>query len=447
MQGYDLFIAEKPSLGKEIAAQLGKITETRRDYLVIDGGRAVVSWGFGHVYGLAMPEAYVQDGNTRTFDSLPVLPQKWLRVCTAKEQASTLNRLIKKAGSVINAGDPDREGQLIIDVIIEESGENPYSSKFKRIWLRALNEPSIKKALADLRPNSEYANYKNESYARQRADWLLGLNGSMVYSLVTSRSCSIGRVRTPTLAMVVNRDREIANFKPHDYFVPWVVLKGKKFTYAGAKREFDVYDQEGRIIDPNFGTKVREYVEKTPWVITQCDSEQVKEAPPLPHSLDSIQQHMNKTLGFGIKKTLDICQELYEKHKITSYPRTDCRYLPESYFDDRKEVLRSIYGIYKDEISKCSATIKSKAFNDKHVGAHHGIIPTGKAPDLASLSADEKAVFDVICRFYIAQFYPDSISLKDHVTVTFGGVFDFTAFESTILDPQWKALMGKSEEE
>lgn len=438
-----LLVAEKPSVGRSIAPLMGRVTKDEKTFIEIDGGRIVITWCFGSIFDLAPPDHYWGEKKRWSFELLPVIPEQSKLICSEPNQFRIIKSFVSKAKVVINAGDPDREGQLIIDDALFQSGVNPYRDNFKRIWLAALNDEGIKKSLANLTPNSPNEFLYRAAQCRREADWLTGMNGTMAYTVKTGVLCNLGRVKTPTLALIVNRDREIKSFVPHDYFVPWVVLRGKRFTFKESKQEFQVYDTEGRITSREFAEKVTSFVKGAPWKIIESTSEQKTTPPPLPHNLSSLQQLMNKNYGYSANEVLSTCQDLYEKYKVATYPRTDCRHLPESMFEERGNVLKTLFPNFKDEVSACSKSIRSKCFNDKKVTAHFAIVPTGASFSMSQFSEKERNVFDAICRFYIAQFISDAVHLKDKVTVMFGGIFSFSAFDTHLLDPGWQRSMGK----
>lgn len=439
----DLFVAEKPSLGKEIAQHLGPITKTERSHLEIDGGRIIVTWAVGHIFELEMPDYYIGANKPWSYDDLPIFPAKMKLRCTNPGQFKVISAFAKKANRIVHAGDPDREGQLLVDEIFIEAGLDPCQPNFLRIGLSALDAASIKKALGSLRPNREFVNERYAALARQHCDWYVGMNVSRAMSISSGATCHMGRVKTPVLAMVVKRDEEIENFAPKDYFVPWVIVAKQRFNYVGSTKEFPVLDDAGRVINEEYAKKVSGFCKTADFEVFESKSEVVRVSPPLPHNLGSLQMEMNRKYGLSAQDTLGLAQSLYEKHKLTTYPRTDSRYLPQSMIADRQAVLGSIHPLYSAQIAGCRAEVISKCFNDKKVTAHHAIIPTGKKPDLSTLNDLEKKVFDAVCKSYIIQMYPDAQIQKDKVVLRYGALFDFAAYGSAILDAQWKAVVGE----
>lgn len=441
----DLYVAEKPSLGKGFADQIGRITKTDKSYLEIDGGRAIVTWCFGHIFELELPDYYLGEKRPWSFNDLPIFPAKYKKRCTNTAQFRVISGFAKKATRIINAGDPDFEGQLLVDEVFVEAGIDPYGNNVLRLSLAALDPDSVKKALSKLEPNAKHRNNRFAAEGRSIADWVYGNNSSRAASISAGVTCHIGRVKTPTLGMVVKRDLEIESFVSKDFFVPWVVLGDQKFTFKESVKDYGVTDEEGRILNEDFAKKVSAFCKSAPFKVIVSESEVKSVSPPLPHSLDSLQSLINKTHGYSAQEVLDIAQSLYETHKIATYPRTDSRYLPKSMLADRQKVLGAIYADYREEVSGCRAEVVSKCFNDSKVTAHHAIIPTGKKPEISKLSESEKVVFDAICRYYIIQMYPNAKVQHDKVVIRYGELFDFSASESAVLDAQWKKVVGKLE--
>lgn len=454
-----LFIAEKPSLGKGIAVHLGRETNKDRGFLEINNGADIVTWCFGHLLEQADPDSYLpaplpdqmkKNGARKWMMSdLPIVPSEWKLRPSSKDNAAQFKliaSLLKKADEIVVAGDPDREGQLLVDEVLIHAGFDPEAPNVKRIWLAALDDNSVKKALGSLKPNAEYRPLRESALARSRADWLVGMNGTRAFTLNSSALVTVGRVQTPTTALVVRRDETIANFKPVDYFVPYVEMPdGTILEWAGCASEVrEGLDPEGRIASKALAEKIVADIRAgMAWQVSLAKSGEVSEAPPLPHSLDSLQMHMNKEHKMSAQQTLNACQSLYETHKLTTYPRSDCRYLPLSMFDERERILGGIQSAFSREVDGANPEIKTLAWNDSKVTAHHAIIPTGLAPS-ARLSQEEKVTFEAISKFYVAQFYPPAKYLKAELELMFGGEDRFRAQEKSMLKPGWKSVLGSS---
>lgn len=446
----ELWIAEKPSVAAEIAKYLGAASK-KDGYLEVKGGEIIVTWCVGHIFELRDPDYYTSDavptnrkGNKIwRAQELPIIPNKWERRCTLPSQFKTIRGFVKTASKIVNVGDCDREGQLLVDEVLIESGVSPDDAKVQRLWLSALNEDSVQKALKSLRPNREYANLRASAYSRSQADWLVGMNCTRAYTIGADTLISVGRVQTPTLAMVVRRDEEIENFRPKDFFVPVVTMEdGTTLTWRRRKTLGPGIDSDGRIIDRKLAEEiVAKLKARCGWEVTTSDEREVKEAPPLPHSLGSLQSYLSKKAKMTMKQTLDACQRLYETHKLASYPRTDCRFLPESMHQESSQVLKSLVGPYRREVEGANTALKSAAFNDKKVVAHYGIIPTGKAPT-GRLDTHEQAAYDAISRFYMAQFYPAARYRQLALEILFDDEDTFVASEKSLLSPGWKMVFG-----
>ena len=441
-----LFIAEKPSVGKAIAARLGG-GGNKGGY--IEAGGDVVTWAFGHLFEQAPPDAYKPEWKNWAFSTLPMVPEAWLLLQKpdAAAQIKIIKGLLKKATSVVHAGDPDDEGELLICEILENAG---WTGKTSRLWLSAMDDASVDKALKNLADASKTYPMKLAAEARSRADWLIGMNLSRAATLKSREAggqsvLSVGRVQTPTLALVVNRDREIENFKPRDYFE---VMGDFKFGPAGLVARWQptpgapYLDEESRVLDKKVAEGVAAVVKGAASVVTAFDTKEGKQAAPNPFALADIQSAASAKFSFTAQHTLDICQALYETHKVATYPRTDCGYLPESLHTEATRVLSGLtagFPSLKGVVTGANVSLKHPAFNDKKVTAHHGIIPTG-AGSPNGLSPDEQKVFGLIARRYIALFYPEfrylqttiAIEVAKHVFGTTGRV---------VKDPGWKVVL------
>lgn len=456
-----LFIAEKPSLGRAIAQFLPGSKKSGDGF--IQCGNDVVTWCIGHLLELMPPEHYLpktlQNAKGKVpweAMPLPIIPEVW-EFGAKQETAAQLRviqKLLKDSSSVVHAGDPDREGQQIVDSVLRHFN---YRKPVERIWLAALDETSVKRALATLKNNTEYANLQLAAEARSKADWLVGMNLTIGYSVAAGRSgyrgvLSVGRVQTPTLALIVKRDLEIANFRPKDYFV----VRGK-FNHANGsfwatwkpKEGMDGLDEEGRLLDRRIADAVAAKVKGKPGTVATFETKDGKQAPPLPFSLSSLQVAASSRFGMSAQEVLSACQALYEKHKLTSYPRTDCDYLPESQLSDAPQILKAIAGNQPGLapiVQGANAKIKGKAWDDKKITAHHAIIPTTQNASASALTPHEAKIYEMICKQYIAQFYPDRTYKDVQVAVDCAGE-RFTAGGQTTTHPGWKVVFGGAGEE
>lgn len=404
-----LYIAEKPSLGRAIAEGLGSC---KKEDGYIRCGNDIVTWCFGHLLDSAPPECYNAKYKSWSRDTLPIVPDKFvlLERGDAKKQISIIRDLLKKADSVVNAGDPDREGQLLVDELLEHL---KYKGKCERIWLASLDPTSVKKALSTLKDNSGYKGFRDAADARRQMDWLGGMNLTRAMTIF-GRSIgldgvlSLGRVQTPTLALVVARDHEIENFKPVDYAVLKALVNHENGNFIATymvPAEMGGVDPQGRLTDFSIAEKIRKDSENRPGKVIRAETKNGKENQPQVYALSTLQKDAASALGLGAQATLDLAQKLYEA-KLTTYPRTDCGFLPEEQFKDGASVLASLKGF--DELHTAAENadpkIKSATWNTGKVTAHHGIIPTGM--DATGLSGNERKLFLLIARRYIAQFYP-----------------------------------------
>ena len=447
-----LFIAEKPSLGRAIADVLG-VGERTNTHIVCQNGD-IVTWCFGHLLELAKPEAYGFAGWTR--ESLPMIPDFWKleprdRV---KQQLSAIEKLMKKHSTVVHAGDPDREGQLLVDEVLDRAN---YAGRVQRLLLSALDEKSVRKALDSMKPNSEFKSLMESARARGRADWLVGMNGTRAMTLLGRKSghidfqevLSVGRVQTPTLALVVERDRQIEEFQAKPYLVLRADFVHPSGSFKAAfvpEKDCDGLDEEGRLIDSKLAAAIVKKVSGKSARVMSVSKERKAKSVPLPHCLSSLQKAMSAKLGMTAQMTLNIAQTLYEK-KLTTYPRSDCRYLPEEQFSQAASILTVLGQV--SELSQAAinadSSLVGQVWDTSKVTAHHAIIPTGEPlPD--DLTTVEKAVFNVIALAYCLQFHPaceyETQKIKAEVENSI-----WEAKGRVILKAGWTAYASESDED
>lgn len=405
-----LFIAEKPNLAKAIANGLGN---GRKDDGCIRCGNDIVTWCFGHMLEPAYPQDYKPEYAQWRREHLPIIPDQWkykVRKDAAK-QLAVIGSLLREADSVVNGGDPDREGQLLVDEVLEHFG---YRGPVARIWLPSLDDKSVRIALNDIRDNAPYAPLRDAARARSLADWLVGINATRAMTIKgreggRSETLSLGRVQTPTLALVVARDREITNFKPADYFVLRATLAhaAGEFTATFVPSETQAgLDASGRMVDFTQVAAVLDQINGVDGVVAESLRENKSKAAPLPHSLSSLQKAASARFGMSAQEVLDTAQALYEK-KLTSYPRTDCRYLPNEQFDGAAAVLATLASVpgLEQMANAADASLKSAAWNTQKVTAHHAIAPTGELPP-DNLKAAERDLYLMIATAFCLQFHP-----------------------------------------
>ena len=350
----------------------------------------------------------------------------------------------------MNAGDPDREGQLLVDEVLEHFS---YKGKVQRIWLASLDDASVKKAIDGISDNSKFHNLRDSAIARARADWLFGINATRAMTIKGRGSgrpdvLSIGRVQTPTLALVVARDNEIANFKPVDFFA----IKGNFTADTGEFLANFIFpenqaglDDAGRLVDAAIAKKlVKEFQGKDGTICSATAEEKTKQAP-LPHCLSSLQKAASSKLGMSAQQVLDTAQKLYEK-KLTTYPRTDCRYLPDEQYPEAANVLKALSSFSGLEkiAGNANPELKSFAWNTKKVTAHHAIAPTSEKPD--GLSGKELELYLMIASAFCMQFYPPLRYEAQKTGLEIGGK-RFEATGRKILDSGWTIIDQDEDDE
>lgn len=451
-----LFIAEKPSLALAIANGLGN--KGKKDGY-FDCGNNIVTFCFGHIMQQCSPDEYDEKYKQWKMETLPILPEKWkLKVTpSCAKQFKIIKELVKKAEIIVNAGDPDREGQLLVDEVLNELGVLQ-TKPIKRILLNALDEKSVRAALNDIRENKDFSGLRNSALARSRADWLIGMNFTRAYSIKAreagyQQNFTIGRVQTPTAALIIRREKEIKNFKPVTYYnliVRWQSDTGTFDSTWQVPDDFLEADPDGRILKKEALTAVWEKIQSnnSTGKIIQVEQKPGKTSQRLPYSLSSLQIEAGKIYGLSPQEVLDIQQSLYEK-KLTTYPRSDCEYLPENQLSDIGCVMNNLKSI-SDEIyqfvENADIKIRSRAWNDKKITAHHAIIPTTVKPDFSQLSSNEKKMYELVARSYIAQFYPPKTYLTTTVTVdSVGELFKTTG--TIIQEAGWTKLYRNVENE
>ncbi|MGL4666503.1 MAG: DNA topoisomerase III, partial [Saezia sp.] len=319
-----------------------------------------------------------------------------------------------EATELVIATDADREGEMIARELVDFCG---YKGKINRLWLSALNEASIRKALSELKPGAETQSMYYSALTRSRSDWLIGMNLSRLFTLLGKQAgyegvLSVGRVQTPTLSLVVRRDREIANFKPVPFWAIDATLQsdGSTFFISSWIPPEESTDDAGRCIHVNAAKNALVKIQGTGIAqVVSVETERIKEGPPLVFDLGTLQEICSRKFGFGAQETLDIAQALYETHKATTYPRSDCGYLPESMIADIPTVIAALT---KTDpaigalVGKLDTSIRSRVWNDKKITAHHGIIPTLEPANLSAMSEKELAAYKLIRSYYLAQFLP-----------------------------------------
>lgn len=450
-----LFIAEKPSVARAVAAGLGKAKNS--DGCIVCGD-STVTWCFGHMFEQAEPDVYTDadaptkpDGRKRwRWEDLPIVPQKWILnpKPDAKKQLKVIKDLLKKADEVVNCGDPDREGQLLVDEVLEEFGNK---KPVKRYWCCAQDATSVQRALKDLRDNENYAGMREAARARSRADWLVGMNLTRGYTLRAGALVSVGRVQTPTLKLVCDRDAAIENFKPSPYFqvIAQVASCGGNFK-AALKIDDSMpgVDSEGRLADEAQAAKICAACSGKKGKISSFKKESKKQNPPLCLSLSDMQSKASAKWGYGADEVLALCQSLYEK-KLLTYPRTDCGYLPTAQKADAPKVfaaIRSAAPNLASAVAGADAKADSRVWDDSKTTAHHGIVPTMDGSAASSMTDKERNIYGLAAQHYLANFYPPMEYEAASAEIGCEG-YVFKASGRVVTKPGWKAMLSDDEEQ
>lgn len=445
-----LYLCEKPSQGKDIARVLGAKQRGNGCY---NGAGIVVTWCIGHLVEAAPPESYDEQLKRWTIEQLPIIPQRWRVEVKPKTatQFKVVKALLSKATHLVIATDADREGELIAREMIDLCG---YRGPVERLWLSALNDASIRAALGKLRPSAETLPMYYSALARSRADWLVGMNLSRLFTLLGRQAgydgvLSVGRVQTPTLKLVVDRDREIARFISVSYWAIDVALSagGQAFTAQWVAPDTST-DDAGRCLQQPVAQQAEQQLRAASSVqVDSVETERVREGPPLLFDLGTLQEVCSRKLGLDVQETLDIAQALYETHKATTYPRSDCGYLPDSMFAEVPTVLDSLLktdpslGTIMYQLDR---SLQSRAWNDGKVTAHHGIIPTVEPANLSAMNEKELAVYRLIRSHYLAQFLAHheydrtvvSLSCGEQALVATGKQVAVTGWRLVLAEPQ-----------
>ena len=428
-----LVLAEKPSVARDIARVLGCSKKLNG---AIEGNRYVVTWALGHLVTLADPEEYDKKYKEWKLEDLPMMPKKMELVVikqTAKQYHAVKTQLYRKdVNEIIIATDAGREGELVARWILEKSG---CRKPIKRLWISSVTDKAIKAGFSSLKDGREYDALYSAAWARAEADWLVGINATRALTCKYNAQLSCGRVQTPTLAMIEKREEEIRSFKPETYYGINLMAEGIRFTWqdkkSGSARSFSKERIE----------TLKQKMQGAPLLIKEVEKKAKKTYAPALYDLTDLQRDANKKFGFSAKETLNIMQRLYENHKILTYPRTDSRYLSSDVVGTLKERLKACaVGPYKKMAGSLSMKpIKAnKSFvDDKKVSDHHAIIPTEQFVQLDHLTNEERKIYDLVVRRFLAVLYPPFE--YEQTTVKAGcGEEEFFAKGKIILKEGWK---------
>ena len=436
-------IAEKPSVAKDIARILGA-NVPKNGYM--EGNGYQVTWTFGHLCELKEPNDYQMNWRFWTLAALPMIPSRFgiklIPEETIKRQFDVIASLYSKADEIVNCGDAGQEGELIQRWVMQLAG---VKCPVKRLWISSMTDEAIREGFQNLKEQKDYESLYMAGLSRAIGDWLLGMNCTRLYTCMYGRNhqvLSIGRVQTPTLALIVNRQKEIDNFKPEPYWVLSTVYRDTLFTATA-----------GKYTSKEEGEQAFSLIQDKPFEVTDVQKKQGKEAPRQLYDLTSLQVDCNRKFGFSAEMTLNLIQALYEK-KLTTYPRVDTQYLSDDIYPKCPGILNGVSQMTKAgqkpylQIIKDLAAISKKlpkskrVFDTSKVTDHHAIIPTGQVP--GGLSDAEMKVYDLIARRFIAVFYPDC----KFATTTVKGKVDKVEFKTSgkeILSPGWRAVYAKDE--
>ncbi|MFT0140859.1 DNA topoisomerase III [Alcanivoracaceae bacterium MT1] len=452
-----VYLCEKPSQGQDIARVLGA-TRKGNGCRRTQSEDVVVTWCFGHLLEMAPPEAYDPALKSWALDTLPIIPERWRLVVkpSAQRQFTVIKKWLGRASRLVIATDADREGEVIAREVMALCG---YRGPVQRLWLSALNDASIRKALSQLRDGKQTYPLYLAGMARARADWLVGMNLTRAYTVLGRHAgyqgvLSVGRVQTPTLRLVVDRDRAIEAFKPSPYWTITSTLVPQGVAAPAFRAHWqppvEHCDSKGRCINETVARTVAQQwsVTGAQAQVTDCKKERKVAPPPLPYDLNSLQQEAGKRFDLSGDQVLEAAQALYETHKITSYPRTECRHLPTSMHGEAPDVLRAILAM-EPELASLQPMLdmsrRTKAWNDTEVekASHHGIIPTADSVDLTRLSTTERQVYGLIRRQYLIQFLPDHQYDATTLTLSVQG-HPFLAKGKATVEPGWTRLFPSS---
>lgn len=441
-----LFLCEKPSQGRDIAKSIGA---NKRGNGYYEGAGCVVTWCIGHLVETAPPEAYGEELKKWSLETLPIVPKQWQMVVSKStaSQYKVVKALLSKATELIIATDADREGEMIARELVDLC---KYRGPIKRLWLSALNDASIQKALGQLKPGHETESLYHSALGRSRADWLIGMNLTRLFTLLGQRAgyqgvLSVGRVQTPTLKLVADRENQVKNFVPVPFWNLDVILQAEGVAFAARWQcPEHLADEAGRCINQADAQAAEQQIKSAGQAaVQQLTIERKREQPPLPYELGELQKVCSGKFGLGAQATLDTVQALYETHKVVTYPRVDTGYLPENMHCEAPSILKAM-GQSDPQLghllSQSNPELKSRAWNDSKVTAHHGIIPTNEVADLSRLSQVERGVYELIKLRYLAQFFPAHEFDKTDVILTAAG-YTLKASGKKIVLPGWRLTL------
>jgi DNA topoisomerase-3 len=442
-----LVIAEKPSVGRDLAATLPGTFKQSKDKTHLADGDYVITWAVGHLVGLAEPDQYDEKLKKWRFADLPIVPTKFKLIPNddkAKKQLNAVHKLMKDTDVelVVNACDAGREGELIFAYLYETSG---VKKPVKRLWLNSMTKAAIRDAFEHLRDGDEMRLLEEAARSRSEADWLVGMNATRAASIrlraAFDGAVSLGRVQTPTLALVARRELEIRAFVPEPY---WLVeasfaASGERLyngRYLGGKRIKE--DEAKAIVEETTGQA---------GTITKLEQKEEREAPQLLYDLTSLQRHANTLFGFSARRTLAAAQRLYEEHKAITYPRTNSRFLTSDMIGEIKPTAAHVgrherYAQAAAYVTRLEKLPLGRVVNDKRVEDHHAIIPTRSDHDVTKMGPDESRVYDLVAKRFLAIFHPDAVYERTRVETTVAEHV-FRTSGRVLVEAGWKGVYGE----
>jgi DNA topoisomerase-3 len=445
--GKTLVIAEKPSVGRDLAGALPGTYKQSKDKTHLVGDEFVITWAVGHLVGLANPEEYDERLKKWRFADLPIVPPKFKLVPNddkAKKQLNAVHKLMKsdEIDLIVNACDAGREGELIFAYLYETSG---VKKPVKRLWLNSMTKKAIEEAFSHLREGEEMQLLEQAARSRSEADWLVGMNATRAASIrlraAFDGAVSLGRVQTPTLALVVRRELEIRAFTPEPY---WLVEASFEAT---SERLYSGRYLGGKRIPEEQATKIVEETRGRRGLITKLEKKEEREKPELLYDLTSLQRNANVLFGFSARRTLGAAQKLYEEHKAITYPRTNSRFLTSDMIGEIKPTANMVgrnskYAEGAAYVTRLDKLPLGRVVNDARVEDHHAIIPTKAEHDLSKMGPDESRIYDLVAKRFLAAFHPEAVfertrvetTVEEHVFRTSGRV---------LLEAGWKSVYGE----
>src|SRR3954451_2006810 len=443
-----LVIAEKPSVARDLASALpGSFTQSK-DKTHLVGDEYVVTWAVGHLVGLAEPDAYDPKLKKWRFADLPILPEKFKLVPNddrAAKQLRAIHRLMKddEIDTILNACDAGREGELIFAYVYETAGVD---KPVQRLWLSSMTKKAIGDAFGRLRPGDEMRPLEDAARSRSEADWVVGMNSTRAASIrlraAFDGAVSLGRVQTPTLALVARREEEIKAFKPEPY---WLVEAG--FAASEERLYSGRYLGGKRLKSEDEATAVVENTTGKPGEITKLEKKEERERPQLLYDLTSLQRHANTLYGFSARRTLAAAQRLYEEHKAITYPRTNSRFLTGDLVAEIKPTAELVghnsqYAKASEFVTALESLPLQRVVNDKKVSDHHALIPTRSEHDLSRMGQDEVKVYDLVAKRFLAVFHPEAVYERTRVETT---VVEhvFRTSGRRLIEAGWKSVYGE----